>query len=414
MSGDGAARLAEKNRLIADTVALRPTDKVVSVFYTMFWHAKAGGATCRDMMYDYKKSAEITKKLVLDLDPDMFSLPHPVSALGPTMELMGFKTLEWPGHGTPDNVSYQYLDREYMKPEEYDDYLFDPTGYYLSKYLPRIAEAFEGLAALPTLPSLYYVQIVHGTRYFASKEVRGAFERLAKAGDEMRSMLRVAMGFAQEMADLGYPQAQGPTAIAPFDYLGDNFRGSKGIMLDMYRRKDKLMAAMEKSIPFILKQAIEVGSRHACKMVFIPIHWAFDGFMSLEQFKTFFWPPLRKVMMGLIEKDLIPLVLWEGECSSRLETIADIPKGKCIYWFERTDLKLAKAVLGDITCLRGNVPASLLTAGTAEEVDAFCKDLIATAGKGGGLILDGGIGIPDEAKYECVRAMIESTRKYRP
>ena len=49
--------------------------------------------------------------------------------------------------------------------------------------------------------------------------------------------------------------------------------------------------------------------------------------------------------------------LWEGDCTSRLETIADIPRGKAIYWFERTDLVRAKEVLGDVVCLRGNVPS---------------------------------------------------------
>ena len=26
------------------------------------------------------------------------------------------------------------------------------------------------------------------------------------------------------------------------------------------------------------------------------------------------------------------------DCTKRLETIKDIPAGKCIYWFERTDM----------------------------------------------------------------------------
>jgi uroporphyrinogen-III decarboxylase len=214
------------------------------------------------------------------------------------------------------------------------------------------------------------------------------------------------------MAQLGFPQAQGPTANAPFDYFGDNFRGSKGIMLDMYRRKDQLIAAMDKAAVFILRQALAAGARNPSKFVFIPIHWAFDGFMSLPQFKTFFWPSFRKVILGLIDGGLIPLVLWEGNCTSRLETIADIPRAKAVYWFERTDLVRAKEVLGDVVCLRGNVPASMMTTGTPQQVDAFCRTLIEKVGKGGGLILDGAIGIPDEAKTENVAAMFEAARKY--
>jgi len=146
--------------------------------------------------------------------------------------------------------------------------------------------------------------------------------------------------------------------------------------------------------------------------IFIPLHWGLDGFMSPEQFKTFYWPSLRRIVLYLIENGLVPLVLWEGTCASRLEMIGDIPPGKAIYWFERTDLLKAKEILGEVVCLRGNVPTSLLNTGTPGEVDEYCKRLIRVVGKGGGFILDGAASIPDEARIENVKAMAESVRKY--
>ena len=409
---EGAARCAERLARVMDAVELRVPDRVPTVFYTMFWHARYGGFSCREAMYDYGKVNEVTRRLVLELQPDMYALPHPMTAFGPTMERMGYRQMQWPGHGTEDNVSFQYLDREYMKAEEYEDYLFDPTGFYLSKYLPRVAAKCEGLAELSDLPGQYYVALILGMRHYSHPRVLESLAAMREAGDEARRMLRSAMTFAAEMADLGFPMAQGASANAPFDYFGDNFRGSKGIMLDMYRRRDQLLAAMDKAAVFILRQAVAAASRNPSKFVFIPIHWAFDGFMSLDQFKTFFWPSFRKLLLGLIDKGLIPMVLWEGDCSTRLEVIADIPKGKAVYWFERADLMRAKEVLGGITCLRGNVPASMLTTGTPEEVDAYCRMLIERVGKGGGFILDGAIGIPDEARTENVKALFASARKY--
>jgi uroporphyrinogen-III decarboxylase len=50
--------------------------------------------------------------------------------------------------------------------------------------------------------------------------------------------------------------------------------------------------------------------------------------------------------------------------------------------------------------------------GTPDDVDAYCRKLIEKVGKGGGFILDGAIGIPDEAKPENVMAMFESVKKY--
>ena len=410
--GTGATLYAGRLKRVMDAVALRPGDRVPVVFYTMFWHARYGGFTCRDAMYEYDRVNEVMRRLLAEFQPDIFAVPHFMTAFGPIMERMRYRLMQWPGHGADENVSFQYLDREYMKAEEYDDYLFDPTGFYLSKYLPRVAEEFEGLSQLRDLPGQYYVALILGMRHYADPRVVSSFNAMREAGEEARKMLRNAMTFAKEMADLGFPQAQGPSANAPFDYFGDNFRGSKGIMLDMFRRKDQLIAAMDKAGVFILRQALAAGSRNPSKFVFIPIHWAFDGFMSLAQFRTFFWPSFRKLLLGLIEGGLIPLVLWEGDCSTRLETIADIPRGKAVYWFERTDLVRAKEVLGDVVCLRGNVPASMMTTGTPGQVDAFCRNLIEKVGRGGGLILDGAIGIPDEAKKENVAAMFAAAHKY--
>jgi len=118
------------------------------------------------------------------------------------------------------------------------------------------------------------------------------------------------------------------------------------------------------------------------------------------------------MMLALIDEGFIPCPLWEGNCTSRLEIIGDMPRGKAVYWFEQTNLFKAKEILGDRICLRGNVPADLLNLGTADQVKAYCRELIETVGKDGGLIIDGGIGVPDEAKPDNVFAMAEAVREY--
>ena len=45
-------------------------------------------------------------------------------------------------------------------------------------------------------------------------------------------------------------------------------------------------------------------------------------------------------------------------------------------------------------------------------VKEYCKKLIDVVGKGGGFILDGGIGIPDEAGPENVQAMADIVKTY--
>jgi len=408
---DAAARYAERMKRVTDAIALKEPDRVPVIYHTQFWHSIRAGMNYRRSMYDYQALMDTCREVVLEIEPDMYASPlRP--AFGPCLDALGFKQLEWPGHGTSDDSMFQYLDREYMKPEEYKDFLFDPSGFFLSKYLPRVGTAFEGLANLPHMPTLFYGRIFAVLHRFADPQVVESFARLQKAGEEAARLGACMGGFAQEMDALGFPQSQGVATSSPYDYLGDHFRGSKGILLDMYRRKDELLAALEKAATILLDHTVASGARHPSKLVFIPIHWAMDSFMSLAQFKQFFWPSFRRLLVGLIDAELVPVAFWESTCTSRLEVIADIPPGKAIYWFEGTDLVRAKEVLGGITCLRGNVPASMLTTGTPKEVDAYCRMLIEKVGKGGGFILDGACGVPDEAKPENVKAMFASVRKY--
>jgi hypothetical protein len=402
----------ERKKRVLDAVQLKVPDRVPFMPFFNFFHAKYGGITCQEAMYDYDKLATAAKRTITDFEPDMYNNPFALVALGPTLEALDCKYLMWPGGGLPPHHSYQFVEGEYVTAAEYDDLLFDPTGFMLRQFLPRVYGVLEPLQQLPPLPSMYYIRFLTRTAAFASPEVAGALDALVKAGTEARRMLARAKAFTDEMTALGFPSQIGGVAYAPFDYIGDFLRGTRGIMLDMYRIPDRLLEAMDKMTPFILEGAIPAARMTGIPFIFMPLHKGLDGFMSLDQFKTFFWPPLKRVILSLIQEGLIPMVLWEGDCTSRLETIKDIPKGKAIYWFERTDIFKAKEILGDTVCIRGNVPGTLLCTSSPEDVVAYCKKLIDVVGKGGGFILDGAIGIPDEARPENVRAMVDTTREY--
>jgi uroporphyrinogen-III decarboxylase len=205
----------------------------------------------------------------------------------------------------------------------------------------------------------------------------------------------------------------GGNAVSPYDFIADYFRGATNMMKDLFRKKDKLLELLDKASVFLTRQTVAAAQASGNPIVMIPIHWAPDAFMSPKQFDTFWWPPFRKMMLGMIDAGLIPMPLWEADCTRRLETIKDVPRGKCIYWFERTDLVTAHRVLGDVVALRGNLSPSMLTTGTPVDVDAAVKHLVDEIwNKGGKLILDGAFGIPDETPLANVRAMFDAARRY--
>lgn len=185
------------------------------------------------------------------------------------------------------------------------------------------------------------------------------------------------------------------------------------MMTDIFRHRKKLPEVFEKIKKLTLRQAIRTAGITGNPLVFIPIHWAPDAFMSQKQFEELWWPSFRELMIELIDAGLIPMPLWEADCTKRLEVIRDIPPGKCIYWFERTDMVKAFEVLGDVVALRGNISASVMTMGSVGDVEAAVKHLVDNVwNKGGNLILDTAFGIPDETPVDNVRAMYAAARKY--
>ncbi len=407
---DQSAIYAERSRRIGDTIALKETDRVPFNFVTRFWSARLAGITCQEQMYDAEKGAAAHKSAAVMLQPDAVSCS--LYNYGPTLEALDYLPLKWPGHGAGANVTFQYLDREFVAASEYDEYVADPTLFYLTKYLPRVSPACSGLASFPNLPSFSQWRLISGMRAFANPKLRESLLHLIEIGERAETAASQSGEFIKDIVALGFPFIGGIICIAPFDHIANFLRGSKGAMLDMFRHGEKLLAAMETAGRLLVRGAIEEARARQRAHVLIPLHWGLDGFMSPTQFKTFYWPPLRKMLLELIEHGLIPTVLWEGSCNSRLELIGDIPAGKAVYWFERTDMFKAKEVLGKVVCLRGNVPSALLNTGTPDDVDAYCRELIRSAGKGGGLILDGAAGIPDEAKIENVKAMAQSVHRY--
>ena len=399
---------------VQDCIELRTPDRMPVALFASFWMARYGGISCQRLMYDYEHTKELALRASQEFDADIVSGAMVSSSIyGPTLELLEFKQLQWAGHGVGEHQPYQYLDREYMSNDEYDDFMADPTGFYLRRYLPRIGGAFAGLADMPVLPGMHYFRLVAGLRGFAKPGVKEALQNLIKVAEESERMAGHNIDFAKKVTELGYPRDAGGNTVSPYDFVADYFRGARGMMTDLFRKKDKLLQLLEKARIWLTRLTIDNARAAGHPIVMIPIHWAPDAFMSDKQFKEFYWPPFRQMMVDMIDAGLVPMPLWEADCTKRLEVIRDIPPGKCIYWFERTDMVKAFEVLGDVVALRGNLSPSLMTTGKPEEVDAAVRHLAENVfHKGGKLILDCAFGLPDETPLENARAMYAAARRY--
>ena len=404
----------EREKRVRDAIQLREPDRVPVRLETHSFPARYAGVPVSSIYYEPAFWKEATRKTILDFEPDIYQgTVFPNS--GEALELLDPKHLAWPGGTLPPDVAHQNIEQEYMKPEEYDLFLTDPTDYTLRYMLPR---AFGGLGAMTKLPYLAdrFTGFPAMTSRITGKEMQELGRTLLKAGQAQSQAETITADFTDEMAQLGFPPAShgGGAGGAPFDLISDILRGMRGAMLDMYRCPDKLLAACDQIVQRRIAAArpADPSAPGNPKRVFVALHRGAEGFMSIEQFEKFYWPGLKQALLCTIEMGIVPIIFCEGQIGDRLEYFLELPKGKAVCLFEQTDMVRAKDVLRDHVCIAGNVPASLLQVGSPQDVEEYCARLIKACGKGGGFILSAGSSI-DEAKPANIKAMVDSPKKYR-
>jgi uroporphyrinogen-III decarboxylase len=369
------------------------------------------GIDYRTAMYDYEKTIQAWKKFNDEFEVDYIVNPNILP--GKIYDLLDYRLYAWPGHGMPENATgYQYVEGEYMKADEYDALIKDPSDFLIRVYMPRVFGAFEPFRMLASPVSMIELPIFYFLPY-ATLQMQAAQQVLIDVGKEISRWAGLMFEFTRQRMELGFPSLSfGGFCKAPFDILGDTLRGTKGIMMDVYRQTDKLLEAMDVLADMTIRSAISSFNVSKSLIAIFPLHKGADGWMSQKQFETLYWPPLRKIMHALINEGIIVSLFAEGSFNTRLESVNEFPKGAVHWMFDRTDMARAKKILGDKCSISGNVPSALLVAGTPGEVKEYCRNLIGVCGKGGGFILSSGTADVTEAKPENLRAMIAAAREY--
>jgi uroporphyrinogen-III decarboxylase len=404
--------LKEREKRYNDAVALKKPDRVPIVCMWDFFPARMKGVTIRAVMEDPQLMCEVWLECLQHFKPDLGENPYGLRGFARLFDILDYQQLKWAGHGLAENVSYQFVEMEVMKADEYDHFLFDPSDFMVRRFWPRVNKALAPFEGLPPLNQVipYFWNIYSGVTLL-SPEMEAARTALIEAAKASAEVWKWAGIYSAKMVELGFPPAVGGFAQVPFDTLGDFFRGTRGIMMDLFKRPDKVMAACEKLLPIMIDAAVAQCRRSGIPRVFIPLHKGLDGFMSNEQFHRFYWPHMKELLEAFIREGLTPWVLAEGNCATRLDAFRDVTPGEVVYHFEATDIFKAKQVMRDRCCIRGNVPASLLAVGTPDGVRVYCKKLIDICAVDGGYIMDASTNLSD-SRLENVQAMFDYVREH--
>lgn len=370
-----------------------------------YFTAKYSGITSQEFLYDYEKSAKAIIKTSLDFQYDtaagmasLGALPFTLAFLneydglvpgwvnGPIHDILGVKYARFPGKELSVDAPFQFIGEEYMKVDEYDDLIADPQKFIAEKLLPR---------------SLSNLENPHSAKGMAT---------MFAWGEEYRRNSEAGAKLSEELKKVGFPGLTSGISYAPLDFIGDFLRDIKNVLFDCYRVPDKVKQATEVLKDLIVEMVrISVKGKEPGSVQFIPLH--LNEYFSPKQYHEFYWPTLKEVVEEMTKMGVIVEMFYEGKHEPHLESILELPKGKTISKFEKTDLVKAKEIIGDHSCIIGGPPSSLFL-GPVEKIDPYVKDLFENVMDGGGFMLAPAVSVPAAAKPENVKALRDAAIKY--
>lgn len=357
--------------------------------------AKYAGVSIQAATHDYRVAFEACLRCAEDFDWDAV-VPNMIYVWTGLVQAIGLKYYGIPGLDLPENVAFQYKEppeeNAFMKPDEYDLLIANPTDYLLNVWLPRVS---------------HFVQPSGGS---VTREHNLA---LLKGGMAMMEYFNALGGLVQELKTrCGTVAAISGMLKAPLDIIADKLRGYYGLVSDLYARREKVLAACEALMPHLFRIALDGADPEKNVPIAFWMHRGCVPFITPEHFQNIYWPTLKPIVEELWKRGHQVLFYAEGNWDYHLETFRELPPGSIVYHVDKGDIFKVHRVLGDRFAISGGLPNDLLALGTPEEVRAYCKRLIDEVARDGGYIMDAGAIIQDDAKVENVRAMTEFTREY--
>ena len=258
---------------------------------------------------------------------------------------------------TPENIQHVL-----MKDDEYDALIADPDHLVEEILLPR------------KYPRLFE------DRQWAKEVLKIFAEDRAKAARLNRCLMeKLEQDYGiRSLLDLS------ETYINPFDILFDNFRGFKGTLLDLRRRSDKVVAAVETlwKNRCLAKQNSPVTGTNIVgfQVPHIPTY------LSPKQFEEVYWPYERAALLRLANAGCKLYIMLEGTWKRWLHLFLELPKDCCVLWVDDDDLFEVHKMIGHWQIICGGINPTTLRMSTMDKIRDQAKNIIDTCAQDGGFM----------------------------
>ena len=370
-----------------DRVPIRP--------FVAEFTAKYAGYTIQEVTFDLEKALGAARKCAADFDWDAV-VPNMVHVWAGLTEAIGLKYYGYPGIHLPADTCFQYREppeeEAFMKGDEYEQLIEDPTGYLFNVWFPRVC----GDVKAEGQPTSYRnnMSFLKGGMAMMS-----CFNALGKQSELLRS-------------ECGTVSAISGILKAPLDIITDKLRGYLGMCTDLYEQPDKVLAACEAFMPHLLYMALSGADGEKNVPIAIWMHRGCVPFVSQEHFDKIYWPTLKPIVEEIWARGHQVLFYAEGRWAAHLKAFAELTDRSIIFHVDQDDVFEVHKVLGHKFCISGGIPNFLLSYGMPQQVRDFCKKVIDTVARDGGYIMDAGAIMQDDTRVENLKAMTEFTREY--
>ena len=303
-------------RRIRDAVALKTPDRVPVVPVGDAFAAHVAGVKmsefCTDPVVAYKTMVEAFTGL-----GEIDGIQHAGYHVYP-LSIMWLSKVKIPGRDLPENEIWQVDEAEIMKLEDYDTIVDEGFGSWLERYYARATPRRGGR--------------VRRLRPDHPRRPRGCGARRGSSSS-----------------------APVVTTI-PYEYFCGG-RSMKEFLLDLFRHRDKVQAAMDAAMPVLIEQMRQTIRGFGLMGLWIGGWRSASEFVSPRLWDRFVFPYFKAMVDAAVEEGAIPVLHFDANWTRDLERLKEFPKGKCVLSLDgKTDIFKAKEILGDHMCIMGDVP----------------------------------------------------------
>ncbi len=373
----------------------RKPDRVPVRPFAAEFTGRHAGYTCQQLSQNYQVAFDAMVQCCRDYDWDAVPASMVYVWTGIT-DAAGVKYYGVPGINMAEDFGFQYREppeeRAFMRGDEYDRLIDDPTAFLYEIWLPRASSRIQSAGE----PVTFNHNVALTSAAMAVSQYFNAF------GPQC----------ARLRTEVGMPGAMAGIFKAPLDIIGDKMRGYLGLTMDLIEQPEKVMRACEALMPHLFWVANATADPGRQLPVGYWMHRGCVPFVRPESFDNIYWPTVKPIIEELWKGGHQTLFYAEGSWDYHLDSFRELPDRSIIYHIDRGDPELVHRKLHDKFALSGGLSNVTMAMGTPEQVREEVRFLIENIGRDGGYILDASAIMQNDTKPENMRAMVDAAHEF--